>query len=80
MNDRDIGAGVHYPVPLHRQPSLEHLNFEQGDFPEAEQAASEVLSLPVHSKLKQSELEHVVHTLTEAIESLVSEPRNQSVV
>lgn len=66
--ERDIGAGVHYPKPLHRQPSLEFLSYEEGDFPEAERASRKVLSLPVHSLLEASDRVTVVETLREAIE------------
>lgn len=68
LHDRDIGAGVHYPKPLHRQPSLEFLPYEEGDFPEAETASEEVLSLPVHSLLEPAQRETVVEALREAID------------
>lgn len=68
LHERDIGAGVHYPKPLHRQPSLEFLPYEDGDFPEAEAASREVLSLPVHSLLEPADRETVVEALGEAIE------------
>lgn len=42
-----IGTGIHYPVPLHLCKAYEGLGFSAGDFPVAEQAASEILSLPM---------------------------------
>src|SRR6185436_16665216 len=42
-----IGTGIHYPVPLHLCEAYKDLSFRAGDFPVAEQAASEVLSLPM---------------------------------
>src|SRR5438093_12190367 len=41
-----IATGIHYPIPLHLSKAYESLGFRRGDFPVAEQAASEVLSLP----------------------------------
>jgi dTDP-4-amino-4,6-dideoxygalactose transaminase len=68
LNDHDIGAGIHYPKPLHLQPAMDELSYSRNDFPEAEKAAKEVLSLPVHSMLDKSQLEVVVDTLENAIE------------
>lgn len=68
LNDRGIGAGVHYPKPLHLQPSFDSLPFERGDFPEAERAAREVLSLPVYALMDNEQLNYVIDTLTEALE------------
>lgn len=54
-----VGSGVYYPIPNHRLPSLEH--FAPGlDLPRTEEAASSVLSLPVHPSLTEDELERVV--------------------
>jgi dTDP-4-amino-4,6-dideoxygalactose transaminase len=56
-----IKAGVHYPIPLHRQPAYRHL--EAGPFPETERAAAEVLSLPMHPHLSTTEIERVAETV-----------------
>ncbi|MDN6793446.1 MAG: DegT/DnrJ/EryC1/StrS family aminotransferase [Propionibacterium sp.] len=54
-----VGSGVYYPIPNHRLPSLEH--FAPGlDLPETERAAREVVSLPVHPSLSQTDLERIV--------------------
>jgi len=47
----DIGTGIHYPIPLHLSKAYEALGFRPGDFPVAEQAASQVLSLPMFPEL-----------------------------
>lgn len=52
----NIGTGVYYPVPNHRLPSFDR----QEELPNTETAAKEVLSLPVHPSLTQSDLERVV--------------------
>lgn len=69
LQEADIGAGIHYPIPLHLQDSLSQLGYEQGDFPVAEQAADEVLSLPVFSDLTEDQLNYVVEQLSQALDS-----------
>jgi dTDP-4-amino-4,6-dideoxygalactose transaminase len=53
---RGVGSGVYYPVPIHRLPSF-GLDL---DLPETERAAREVLSLPVHPALTETDLETIV--------------------
>jgi dTDP-4-amino-4,6-dideoxygalactose transaminase len=43
----NIGTGIHYPIPLHLQRAYRHLGHRNGDFPVAEKAALELLSLPM---------------------------------
>src|SRR5207245_5357410 len=55
-----IGTGIHYPIPLHLAKAYEVLGFRPGDFPVAEQAASQVLSLPMFPGLSLEQQERVV--------------------
>jgi dTDP-4-amino-4,6-dideoxygalactose transaminase len=64
LSEQGIETGVHYPIPLHRQPALEHL--VEGDFPAAEALANEVLSLPVFPELTDEQRDSVVAALTPA--------------
>ena len=58
-DEHQIGSGVYYPIPNHRLPSLSP--YAPGlDLPETERAAREVVSLPVHPSLSQSDLERIV--------------------
>ena len=58
-SEHNVGAGVYYPIPNHRLPSLTH--FAPGlDLPETERAAREVVSLPVHPSLSRDDLERIV--------------------
>ncbi|HRV69114.1 MAG TPA: DegT/DnrJ/EryC1/StrS family aminotransferase [Marmoricola sp.] len=54
-----VGCGVYYPTPCHKLSSLKHLD-SRADLPKTEQAAAEVLSLPVHPSLTQGDLERIV--------------------
>jgi dTDP-4-amino-4,6-dideoxygalactose transaminase len=59
LADRGIGTGVYYPLPVHKQQPYLDRGYS-GSFPEAERAAREVLSLPVHPALSQEDLEAIV--------------------
>ena len=56
LNERGIGCGVYYPTPIHRQPAYAGIDY---DAPIAEQAADEVLSLPVHPELTPAQLREI---------------------
>lgn len=63
LADRGVGAGIHYPVPIHLRRSAQGLGYGPGSFPVAEQQARRILSLPVYPELTSEELEHVAHSL-----------------
>jgi dTDP-4-amino-4,6-dideoxygalactose transaminase len=63
-----IGAGVHYAVPIHRQPAFAPLGLDEGAFPQAEAAAREILSLPMFPGLQIDQQERVVEVLRRAVE------------
>ncbi|MCQ1535113.1 DegT/DnrJ/EryC1/StrS family aminotransferase [Methanosarcina sp. KYL-1] len=63
LGEEGIGSGVHYPGTIPTQPLYEKLGY--GDMlPEAERAAKEVLSLPVHPGVSGTDLEKIVETVT----------------
>ncbi|HZA83846.1 MAG TPA: DegT/DnrJ/EryC1/StrS family aminotransferase [Actinomycetes bacterium] len=58
-----IGAGAHYPVPLHLQPAWRHLGHARGDLPVTEAWAAECLSLPLYPELTEAQQDRVVETV-----------------
>ena len=67
LHERGIGAGVHYPVPMHLQGALSHLGYGPSDFPVTEKAAEEMLSLPIFPGITETQQEQVVAALVESL-------------
>ena len=65
LKEAGIATGIHYPIPLHLQPAYQHLGLQPGTFPNAEQAANEVLSLPIYAELKESQVAQIVEILSQ---------------
>ena len=63
LKTNGIGCAVYYPKPLHRQPCFSDLGYREGQFPEAERAAREVLSLPVFPELRDEQREAVIDAI-----------------
>jgi len=63
LNASGIPAAIHYPTPLHLTGAFAHLNYGPGDFPVAEKVTEEILSLPMHPHLSETQQERVVETL-----------------
>lgn len=60
LTQKGIGSSVYYPLPLHLQPCFAYLEYREGQCPESERAAREVLSLPVYPELTTSQLDEVI--------------------
>ena len=67
LKARGIETGVHYPVPLHRQPAYERLKLPEGSFPVAEAQSRSVVSLPLFAELTDEQLEFVAVAVREAV-------------
>jgi dTDP-4-amino-4,6-dideoxygalactose transaminase len=65
LNAAGIGSGIHYPIPLHLQKAYSGLNYKLGDFPVSEQAAAQVLSLPMYAGLRADQQSRVAETIME---------------
>lgn len=66
LKSKGIGAGIHYPVPLHRQPAYLKQGYGDIKLPITERAASEVISLPMYPELSGEQIEYVAQAVNEA--------------
>ena len=65
LSEKKIGSAVYYPVPLHLQPIYASLGHRVGDFPHAERAAKEVLSLPMFPELRSEQIARVSEAVSD---------------
>lgn len=67
LTEQNIGSTVYYPTPMHLQPVFANLNYIEGDLPQAEKAAKEVLSLPIYAELSSQQIHRVIAAIAEAV-------------
>jgi dTDP-4-amino-4,6-dideoxygalactose transaminase len=65
LNAAGIGTGIHYPIPIHLQAAYDWMGWRRGDFPESEEAADQVLSLPMFAGIKYEQQRHVAEVVAE---------------
>ena len=63
LAERNIGTGLHYPIPLHLQAAYTNLGYRNGDLPVAEKVAHEILSLPMFPQLLKAQQEEIADAL-----------------
>ena len=76
LNAAGIHTGLHYPVPVHRQPAFAHLNLSEGTLPVAERLARRCLSLPMFPELTDEQIAYVCRHLAAFVnrQPVVSDP------
>ncbi|MEM7593086.1 MAG: DegT/DnrJ/EryC1/StrS family aminotransferase [Cyanobacteria bacterium P01_A01_bin.83] len=62
-----VASMIYYPIPLHLQPVYQDLGYQKGQLPVVEQAAREVLSLPMFPGISEAEQEHVAYALKDCL-------------
>ena len=63
----NIGAGIHYPIPLHLQNAYGYLGYKKGDFPMSERLAQEIVSLPMFPNLTEGQQSRVCSAVREIL-------------
>lgn len=69
LNRNGVGAGVHYPVPLHEQPAYRSLRYKPSDLPITSDVSKRILSLPVYPEITHDQVRQVAEKLKEALAS-----------
>lgn len=70
LRDAGVGAGVYYPKSLHTIPHVLSYGYSEGDFPIAEQACREVVSLPIHPSVSEVDIETISATVHEILSNV----------
>jgi dTDP-4-amino-4,6-dideoxygalactose transaminase len=65
LKSKGIGAGIHYPVPLHRQPAYLSRGYAELSLPLTEAAAAEILSLPMYPELTEEQIGYIAESVRE---------------
>ena len=65
LNDVGVGTGIHYPIPVHLQPAYASFGWKKGDFPKSEEAAAQILSLPMFAGLSANQQKLVAETVSQ---------------
>jgi dTDP-4-amino-4,6-dideoxygalactose transaminase len=67
LQQQNIISMIYYPIPLHLQPVYQNLGYQKGQLPLVEQAAREVLSLPIFPGISEAEQEQVAYSLKDGL-------------
>lgn len=65
LKEQGVFTGIHYPIPIHLQHSMEYLGYKPGDLPVTEHVVGEILSLPMFAELTSEQIEYVVSKVKE---------------
>ncbi len=67
LKDNLVSSVVYYPLPLHLQKAFKYLGYKEGDFPQSESAAKEVLSLPIYPELEHEKVKYIAELILNAV-------------
>jgi len=68
LNKKKIPYGIYYPIPIHLQKAYAYTGKGEGSMPNAESAAKEVISLPMHTELDEEQQTYIAKSVLEAID------------
>lgn len=63
LNENGIPCGVYYPIPLHSQKAYKDTRYNEADFPATNQLVKDVISLPMHTELKDDQIDFITKTV-----------------
>ena len=63
LEDSGIGTAIHYPKPIHLEPSFKYLGYKKNYLPQAEKTAREVLSFLIYPELKRKEQDFIIREI-----------------
>lgn len=63
LQEQGIGCIIHYPIPIHLQKAYRSMSWSSGDFPRSEEAAREVLSLPLFPTMTDEQVDYVINAV-----------------
>jgi dTDP-4-amino-4,6-dideoxygalactose transaminase len=63
LKERGVGTKIYYPLPLHLQDCFAYLDYKDGQLPESERAAKEVLAIPLFPELSEAQQDYVVDAI-----------------
>jgi dTDP-4-amino-4,6-dideoxygalactose transaminase len=72
LNEAGVGTGIHYPIPVHLQAAYASFGWKKGDFPQSEEAAEQILSLPMFAGLTADQQKRVAETISQFAASYVT--------
>jgi dTDP-4-amino-4,6-dideoxygalactose transaminase len=68
LHDHGIGAGIHYPIPVHEQPAMLARGYRSGTLPHTERITKQIISLPMFPELTHEQMDFIVATLRSALQ------------
>jgi dTDP-4-amino-4,6-dideoxygalactose transaminase len=69
LESKGVPAMIYYPVPLHMQKAYLDPRYKQGDFPVTEDLCARVISLPMHTEMQDEQLNHIISTVNQFLQS-----------
>jgi len=63
LKNQGVSTGIHYPIPVHLQASLEYLGYGKGDLPTTEGICAEILSLPLYAEMSDPEMKYIADAI-----------------
>lgn len=70
LDENNVGHGIHYPIPIHKQPA--YAKFNSQSFPVSEKLADNIISLPMFAELTREQQERVVSALAKASKEMTA--------